>query len=55
MKFNSKYLSLSVYHEGRTLDFRNGEYETTDKAEIKTLKHAMDVKEVEEIKSKDMV
>lgn len=50
MKFTSKYLSLTVYSDGKALEFKNGEYETTDKSEIKTLKHAVDVEEVEEEK-----
>jgi len=50
MLFKSKYLSLTVYNDGKPLNFKNGEYETTDKGEIKALKHIADVKEVEETK-----
>lgn len=50
MKFGSKFLSLSVYCDGKVLQFKNGEYETTEKNEIKTLKNAVDVVEVTEVK-----
>ena len=50
MKFKSKYLSLTVYSGGKALEFKNGELETIDKSEIRTLKHAADVEEVTETK-----
>ena len=50
MKFTSKYPSLTVYSDGKPLEFKNGEFETTDKSEIRTLKHAADVEEVTETK-----
>ena len=49
MLFKSKYLSLAVYSDGKTLQFKKGLYETTDKKEIATLKSAIDVAEVIEV------
>ena len=51
MLFKSTFLNLSVYHEDKPLQFRNGLYETTDKNEIKVLKHIKDVEEFKEEKT----
>ena len=50
MLFKSKYLALAVNCDGKTLQFKNGEFDTTDKTEIKTLKKINDVKEFVEVK-----
>jgi len=52
MIFKSKYLSLAVYSDGKTLQFKKGEFKTVDKKEIATLKEAADVREVVEAKEK---
>lgn len=49
MKFESKWLGLTVLTGGRPIQFKDGKYQTTDKGEIAILRKTADVVEVEEV------
>ncbi len=53
MKFTTKWLGLEVLTPDGSIQFKNGEYETTDKKEIDILKNVADVEMIDDKSKKE--